>query len=175
MLYAGPGPSLGRCMRCILLAWVCRLATRGLRVCSVSLGYDIQCCVCVILCLSTYAITFLASVGHVVGSVVLVAGASTVQCLAVLSASQCARGSLVCWTECLQHCPSASGVAARVSGVYVCTLVAVPFASKCATHQMWWWHIRVTVGRLWLRTLQSMTISTICCTCCSGGLVRWTS
>ena len=53
ILYAGPWPSPSRCMPRILLAWVCRLAVRSLSVCSVSVGHDIQRCVCVIPCLCT--------------------------------------------------------------------------------------------------------------------------
>ena len=86
------GPFLGRCMPRILLAWVCRLADQSLRVCCVSVDHDIQRCVCIIPCLRTQAAAWRASVSHVVGSVVSVAGASTVQCIAVLSASQCTRG-----------------------------------------------------------------------------------
>ena len=48
--------------------------------------------------------------------------------------------------ECQKRSPSTSGVAVRVSGVYVCTLVAVPFPSHFATHQVCLWHIRVPVG-----------------------------
>ena len=59
------------------------------------------------------------SVSHVSGSVVSVAWASTVQCIAVLRANQCARGWLVWWVECLKRSPSASGVACYASGVNV--------------------------------------------------------
>ena len=79
-------------------------------------------------------------------SVVSVTGASNVQCIAVLSANRCAKGWLVWRLECLKRSPSGSAVAVRVSGVYVCTLVAVPFPSHCLTHQVCWWHITVMVG-----------------------------
>ena len=78
MLYAGVWPCVGRCMPHILLAWDSRLVVRSFRLCSVSVGYDIQRCVCVIPCLRTYAVMLHAGVSQVVGSVVSVAGASTV-------------------------------------------------------------------------------------------------
>ena len=107
------------------------------------------------------------------GSVVSVAGASTVHCMAVLSASQCARGWLVWWVECLKRSPSASGIALHVSGVFACTLVAVPFPSHRATHEVWLWHIKVTVGvsGVWSRTVQSVTFRPITGTRCSAGPV----
>ena len=138
MLYAGLWPSVGRCMPRILLAWDSRLVVRSVRLCSVSVGHDIQRCVCVIPCLRTYADMLRASVSQVVGSVVLVAGASTVQCIPVLSASQCARAWFVWWAECLKRSPSASVVAVPGSGVHVWPLVAVPFPSHCATHRLCW-------------------------------------
>ena len=53
-----------------------------------------------------------------------------------------------------------------------------PARSVCAraTHQLLWWHVKVTVGvsRGCLRTLQSMSFSAIICTYCSGALVRCT-
>ena len=65
------------------------------------------------------------------------------------------------WAECLKRSASASGVAVCGSGVHVCTLVTVPFPSHSATHQVCWWHVRVTVlvsgGRS--RTVQSVTFS----------------
>ena len=86
------------------------------------------------------------SVSHVLGSVVSVAGASTVQCIAVLRANQCARRWLVLWVECLKWSSSASGVSGFVSGVNVWTLSVVPVALHCATHQVCWWHVSVTLG-----------------------------
>ena len=86
------------------------------------------------------------SVSHVSGSVVSVAGASTVQCIAVLRANQCARGWLVWWVECLKRSPSASGVAGFASGVNVWTLSVVPVAFHCATHHVCWLDVSVTVG-----------------------------
>ena len=53
MLHAGPWPPLGRCMPRGLLAMACRLAVRSFRVRSVSVGHDIQRCVCVTPCLRT--------------------------------------------------------------------------------------------------------------------------
>ena len=79
-------------------------------------------------------------VSHVAGSVVSVARASTVQCIAVLRANQCARAWSVWWS------PSASGVAVFVSGVNVWTLSVLPVAFHCATHQVCWWHVSVKVG-----------------------------
>ena len=84
------------------------------------------------------------SVSHVAGSVVSVARASTVQCIAVLRANQCARGCLLWWVECLERSPNASGVAVFVSGVNVWTLSVVPVVFHCATHQVCWWHVSVT-------------------------------
>ena len=84
------------------------------------------------------------SVSHVAGSVVSVAGASTVQCIAVLRANQCAWGWLLWWVECLKRSPNASGVAVFVSAVNVRTLFVVPVAFHCATHQVCWWHVSVT-------------------------------
>ena len=95
-------PSLGLCLPCLLLAWVYRLVLRGPKVCSMSMGHDIQRCVCVIPCRRTEPATLRASVSHMVGSVVLVAGASTVQCTAVLGASQCDREWLVWSADCLK-------------------------------------------------------------------------
>ena len=86
------------------------------------------------------------SVSHVAGSVVSVAGASTVRCIAVLRAKQCARGWLVWWVQWLKRSPSASGVAVFVSGLNVWTLSVVPVAFHCATNQVCWWHVSVTVG-----------------------------
>ena len=86
------------------------------------------------------------NVSHVRGSVLFVAGASTVQCIAVLRANQCAWGWLVWWLECLKRFPSASGVARFASGVNVWTLPVVPVAFYCATHHVCWWHVSVTVG-----------------------------
>ena len=79
--------------------------------------------------------------------------------------------------EMSETAPSASGVAVRVSAVYVCTLVVVPFPSHCVTHQLCWWHIRITVGvsGMWSRTVQSLIFSPIRGTCCSGGPVSCTS
>ena len=68
------------------------------------------------------------SVSHVAGSEVSVAGASTVRCIAVLRANQCARGWLVWLVECLKRSPSATGVAVFVFGVNVWTLSVVPVA-----------------------------------------------
>ena len=106
------------------------------------------------------------------------AGASTVRCIAVLSASLYARGRLVWWAEWQKGSPSASGVAVRVCGVYVCILVVLLFPFHCATHQVCWWHIRVSVGVSGVRsrTVQSATFTTMLCTYCSGGLLsctRW--
>ena len=86
------------------------------------------------------------SVSHVAGSVVSVAGASIVQCIAVLRANQCARGWLVWWVEWLKRCPTAGGVAVFASGVNVWTLSVVPMAFHCATHQVCWWHVSVDAG-----------------------------
>ena len=85
-------------------------------------------------------------VSHVVGSVVSVVEASAIQCIAVLRANQCARGWSVWWVEWLKRSPSASGVAVLASGVNVWTLFVVPLAFHCATHQVCWSHISVTVG-----------------------------
>ena len=118
------------------------------------------------------------SVSHVSGSVVSVAGASTVQCIAVLRASQCALGWLVWWVEWLKRSPSASGVASFAAGVNVWTLSVVPVAFHRATHHVCWWHISVTVGvsgGLSLKTAQSVTFRPVVFrSCCSGGLVRVT-
>ena len=62
------------------------------------------------------------SVSHVSGSMVSVAAASTVQCIAVWRANQCALGWLVWWEEWLKRSPSASAVAGFASGVNVWTL-----------------------------------------------------
>ena len=75
-----------------------------------------------------------------------VAGASTVQCITILRANQCPWGWLVWWVECLKRSLSASRVAVFVSGVNLWTLSVVPVAFHCATHQVCWWHISVTVG-----------------------------
>ena len=87
------------------------------------------------------------------------------------------QGWLVWWVDCLRRSPSVSGVAIRVSGVYICTLVAVPFSSHCVTQQVCWWHIRAIVGvsGVCVRTLQSGTFSSIHGTRCSCGSVSWTS
>ena len=84
--------------------------------------------------------------GHVAGSVVSVVGASTVQCVAVLRAKQCARGWSVSWVEWLKRSPSASGVVVLASGANVWTPIVVPVAFHCATHKVCWWHVSVTVG-----------------------------
>ena len=89
------------------------------------------------------------SVSHVSGSVVSVAGASTVQCIAVLRANQCARRWLVWRVECLKRSPSASGVTVFISGVSVWTLSVVPVAFHCPTNKVCWWHVSVTVGVSW--------------------------
>ena len=77
------------------------------------------------------------------------------------------------WVKCQKRSSSLSWVAVRVSVVCVCTLVAVPFPSNCATHQVCCWHIRVTVGvsGVWSRTVQCVTFSLICGTGCSAGPV----
>ena len=100
------------------------------------------------------------SVSYVSGSVVSVAGASTVQCIALLRANQCALGWLVWWVEWLKQSPSASGVAGFASGVNVWTLSLVPVAFYCATHHVCGWHVSVTVGvsgGLSLKAAQSVT------------------
>ena len=86
------------------------------------------------------------SVSHVSGSVVFVAGASTVQCIAVLRASQCALGWLVWWVEWLKWSASVSGVAGFAAGVNVWSLSVVPVAFHRATHHVCLWHVSVTVG-----------------------------
>ena len=86
------------------------------------------------------------SVSHVLGSVVFLAGASTVQCIAVLRASQCAEGWLVWWMEWLKRSLSASGVAGFAAGVNDRILFVVPVAFQRATHHVCWWHVSVTVG-----------------------------
>ena len=86
------------------------------------------------------------SLSHVVGSVVSVVGASTVQCIAVLRANQCATGWPVWLVKWLKRSPSASGVAVVVSRLNVWTLSIVPVAFLCATHQVCLWHVSVTVG-----------------------------
>ena len=73
------------------------------------------------------------SVSHASGRVASMAGASTVQCIAVSRANQYARGSLMWWVEYLKQSPSASGVAGFSSGVNVWTLSVVPVAFHCAT------------------------------------------
>ena len=118
------------------------------------------------------------SVSHVSGSVVSVAGASTVQCITILRASQCARGLLVWWLECLNRSPSASGVAGFASGLNVWTLSVVPVAFHCATHHVCWWHVSVTMGKsagLSIKAAQSVTFGpSVFLSCCSVGLVRVT-
>ena len=118
------------------------------------------------------------SLSHVSGSVVSVAGASTVQCIAVLRASQCALGWLVWWVKWLNGSPSASGVAGFAAGMNVWTLSVVPVAFNRATHHVCWWHLSVTVGvsgGLSLKTAQSVTFGPLVFrSCCSGGLVRVT-
>ena len=97
---------------------------------------------------------------HVSGSVVSVAAASIVQCIAVLRANQCARGLLVWWAECSKRSPSASGVAGFASVVNMWTLSVVPVAFHCATHHVCWWHVTVTVGvsgGLSIKAVQSVT------------------
>ena len=117
------------------------------------------------------------SVSHVSGSVVSVAGASTVQCIAVLRANQCARGWLVWWLECLKPSSSASGVAGFASGVNVWTLFVVPMVFHCATHHVCWLHVSVTVGvsgGLSIKAAQSVTFGpSLFQLCCSSGLVRF--
>ena len=51
MLYAGPWPSLGRCIPRSLLACSCRLVVQCFRVCFVSVGQEIQRSACNVLCL----------------------------------------------------------------------------------------------------------------------------
>ena len=51
MLYFGPCPTRGRCIPRSLFACSCRLVVLCLRVCSVSLGQDIQRSACVVACL----------------------------------------------------------------------------------------------------------------------------
>ena len=151
---------------------------RGLRVRSVSVGQDIQRCACAVPCFRTWAARLRVSVSHVLGSVVSVAGASTIQCITVLRASRCILGWLVWWLECLKRSPSASGVAGFASGVNVWTLSVVPMAFHCATHNVCWWHVSVTVGvagGLSIKTAQSVTFGpSVFRSCCSGGLVRVT-
>ena len=100
------------------------------------------------------------SVSHVSGSVVSVAGASTVECIAVLRANQCVLGWLVCCMEWLKRSPSASGVAGFASGVNLWTLFVVLVAFHCATHHVCWRHVSVTVevsGGLSIKAAQSVT------------------
>ena len=118
------------------------------------------------------------SVSQVSGSVVSVAGASTVQCIAVLRPNQYARWWLVWWVECLKRSPGASGVAGFASGVNVWNLSVVPVAFHCAIHHVCWWHVSVTVGvcgGLSTKAAQSVTFRPSAFrSCCSGGLVRVT-
>ena len=119
---------------------------RSLTVRSASVGDDIQRSALAVRCFCIWAAGLRVSVTNVSGSVVSVAGASTVQCIAVLRATQCAWGWLPWLMECLERSPSASGVAVFVSGVKVWTLCVVPMAFHRATHQVCWWDVSVTVG-----------------------------
>ena len=79
--------------------------------------------------------------------------------------------------EWLKRPPSANGVAVFVSGVNVWTLSVVPMALHCATHQVCWWHISVTVGASGglSRIVQSVTFGPLVFRlCCSGRPVRFT-
>ena len=111
-----------------------------------SVGRAIQRSTRAVRCFPMYAARLRLSVSRVAGSVVSVAGASTVQCIAVLRANQCARGWLVWLVECSKRSSTAIGVAVLVSGVNVWTLSAVPVAFHCATHELCCWHVSVTVG-----------------------------
>ena len=111
-----------------------------------SVGQDIQRSALAVPCFLMWAGRVRVSVSHVAGSVVSVAGVSTVQCIAVLRANQCTRGWLVWWVACFKRSRSASGVAVFVSGVNVWTLSVVPVAFHCATYQLCWWDVSVTVG-----------------------------
>ena len=138
---------LGTCRRAVVRCVLC--AVSGFTApCSrsVSVGQDIQRSVFAVPCFPMLAARLRVSVSHISGSVVSVAGASTVKSIAVLRANQCAFGWLVWWVKCLKHLPSASGVACFVSGVNVWTLSVVPAAFHCATHQVCWRHVSVTVG-----------------------------
>ena len=103
-----------------------------------SVSQDIQCSALAVPCFRMWAARLRVSVSHVSGSVVSVAGASTVQCIAILRANRCARGWLVWCVECLKRSPSASGVAGFASSVNVWTLSVVPVAFHCATQQVCW-------------------------------------
>ena len=99
-----------------------------------SVGQDIQRSALAVPCFRMWAARWRVTVSHVLGSLVSVAGASTVQCIPVLRANQCARGWLVWWLECLKRSPNAGGVAGFASGVNVWTLSVVPVEFHCATH-----------------------------------------